>query len=552
VFACIGLIKGVQTRFEHALDVSNAGVLLTIPALLSNGLLRQIETYFSFPAGYYTLQQIFLLIAFLALCRIKNYEQLRYCAPGEWGKILGIDRIPEVKILREKIAELALQKKSGEWSGELCKEWMISEPLEAGVLYVDGHVRVYYGSQTKLPRHYVARQRLCLRATVDYWVNAMDGRPFFRINQAIDPGLQSVLRNEIIPILKRDVPGQPTEEQLVANPLLHRFTIIFDREGYSPPFFLEQKKDRIAIITYHKFPKNDWAADEFVEYTTNKLVNGQPTIMKLAERGTKLSNDLWVREIRKCSESGHQTSLLSTDYLSDLKPVATELFARWSQENFFKYMRENYNLDRLVEYLTESIPETTKVINPQYRQGEGQLKSATATLAKHMKEFGAMHLIGDIEPSQVIQYEKDKTALKQKIDDLQEKIKSLKENRKNIPRHIMVKELPEEERFDRLSGESKHLVDTIKMICYRAETALACTLKEYLSDKEEARMLIKNICKGNADIIPDIEQKTLRICLHHQSCASHDQAVKKLCEELNETETIFPGSEMKLFYELVD
>ena len=67
--------------------VANAGVLLALPALLSNGLLRQIGKYFVLPPGYYTLQQIFLVIAFLALCRIKSLEQLRYCAPGEWGKV---------------------------------------------------------------------------------------------------------------------------------------------------------------------------------------------------------------------------------------------------------------------------------------------------------------------------------------------------------------------------------------------------------------------------------------------------------------------------------
>jgi hypothetical protein len=551
VFARLGLVQGVPTQFEHALDVSNAGVLLAIPALLSNGLLRHVDDSFSLPSGYYTLQQIFLLIAFLALCRIKSYEQLRYCTPGEWGKILGLDRIPEVKTFREKISLLSQQKKAEEWSGILCKEWMDAEPESAGTLYIDGHVRVYQGSKTNLPRHYVARQRLCLRATVDYWINAMDGRPFFKINKAVDPGLLSVLREEIVPALERDVPGQPTQEELSANPLLHRFTLVFDREGYSPDFFLEQKQKRIAIVTYHKFPKKDWAPEEFVEYTTSNTINGTPATIQLAERGTRLPNGLWVREIRKCIQNGHQTSLLSTDYLTDLRPIAAELFSRWSQENFFKYMLENYNLDKLIDYSTESIPETTRVINPQYRAIEGQIKSTQATLAKHMNEFAALHLEAAIDPPQVLQFEKDKTDLKLKIDALQERIKHLKENRKTLSRHITVQELPQKDRFNRLSVESKHLIDTIKMIAYRAETALAYTLKEYLGDKEDARMVVKRICQGEADIIPDLKQKILTVRLHHQASASLDTAVRKLFEELNETETVFPGSNLRLSYELI-
>ena len=104
--ARIGLLNGVETEFVHCYDVANAGVLFSVAALLSNGLLDSLEDHFKLPAGYYTLQQIFLIIAFLALCRIKTYEQLRYNAPGEWGKVLGIDRLPEVKTLRKKIEGL--------------------------------------------------------------------------------------------------------------------------------------------------------------------------------------------------------------------------------------------------------------------------------------------------------------------------------------------------------------------------------------------------------------------------------------------------------------
>jgi hypothetical protein len=334
--ASVGIVNGVDPQFKHSLDVANAGVLLTLPALLSNGLLRQIDKYFVLPSGYYTLQQIFLVIAFLALCRIKSLEQLRYCAPGEWGKVLGLDRIPEVKTLREKIDIVSQQKTTELWSSTLCSEWMEAEPENAGVFCVDGHVRVYHGSQTKLPHHYVARQKLCLRATVDYWVNALDGKPFLRVNQAVDPGLIKVLLDEIIPKLKKEVPGQPTEEELTVNPYLHSFTVITDREGYSPDYFLQMKKQRIAVTTYHKFPKDQWALHEFSEYVCKK--NLQTLTVQRAERGTRLSNGLWVREIRKLGEGGHQTSLISTDYISDLKLIAIHC----QQRSWYSYCNRSY------------------------------------------------------------------------------------------------------------------------------------------------------------------------------------------------------------------
>ena len=130
---------------------------------------------------------------------------------------------------------------------ELCKQWIQTDTEASAVFYIDGHVRVYYGSQTKLPKHYVAREKLCLRATADYWVNAMDGQPFFYVNKAVDPGLLQVLENEIISKLEQEIPQQDDANK-------HRFTIVFDREGYSPDFMKRMKDKNIACITYNKHP----------------------------------------------------------------------------------------------------------------------------------------------------------------------------------------------------------------------------------------------------------------------------------------------------------
>ena len=51
-----------------------------------------------------------------------------------------------------------------------------------------------------------------------------------------------------------------------------RFLLIFDREGYRPAFFRRMwEKHRIACITYHKFPKEDWPTSEFSEVTGTML-----------------------------------------------------------------------------------------------------------------------------------------------------------------------------------------------------------------------------------------------------------------------------------------
>jgi hypothetical protein len=310
------------------------------------GLLEGTEKYFTLPPGYYAPDSLLMLLAFMALSRMETIEALRDDAPGEWGKLLGLDRVPEVRTLRNKVHQMSHGGKPEEWSATLCQRWMDAAPEQADVLCIDGHVRVYHGQQTALPKHYVAREKLCLRATVDYWVNALDGQPFMVINQVVDPGLIRTIEEEILPSLEarhpalaapaptvteaEEVSGEPeVRHASKATPARHVLTLVFDREGYSPDFFKRMREKRIACLTYHKYPGPSWDEEEFQKQPVT-LVSGLVVTMRLAERGVCLPNGLWVREIRKLTDRGHQSPVLSTDYHTSMAFLAPRMFARWS------------------------------------------------------------------------------------------------------------------------------------------------------------------------------------------------------------------------------
>ncbi len=549
VAASLGNLTAVEPCFEKSLDVTYGGVLLALPVLLSLGLLDGSEEALNkLPEGYYGLDSLLMLLCFMALGRLDTMESLRYRAPGEWGKLLGLDRVPEVRTLRGKVQLLSANGQAEPWHTALCQRWMQTEPDQAGVLYVDGHTRVYHGEQTKLPRHYVARQKLCLRATVDFWVNAMDGQPFFAVNKVVDPGLIEVLEQDIVPRLERDVPHQPSASALAADPTLHRFTVVFDREGYSPDLMQRLKNRRIACLSYHKFPGEDWSEDEFIGCQMT-LANGHVVGVYLAERGTRLSNGLWVREVRKLTPSKHQTSILTTDYRSDMTRLAANMFARWSQENFFKYAREHYGLDRLAGYSTQKITDPMLVVNPVYRNLDGQVRSTRGKLARVTAQFGALNMDEAIEPAKMEAFATRKAALQEEIGMLREMLATLKADRKETPRHLDVNELPEDQRFAQLSTHSKHFVDAIKMISYRAETAMANSLREALTRPDEARTLLRALYTTEADLLPDFKNQTLTVRLHHLAQSASDHAIALLCDELNQTETIFPRTQLRMVFE---
>lgn len=536
--------------FKACHDIFKGGVLLALPALLAVGLVQHSSKYFRLPRGFYRLDTIFLVLAFMVLARIKTVEGLRYCPPGEWGKLLGLDRIPEVKTLRDKIDILSKEGEAKAWAGELSRDWMKADPVAAGILYIDGHVRVYHGHQTELPRHYVSRQKLCQRATTDYWVNAMDGQPFFVVNKAIDPGLLQVLENEIVPRLESEVPSQPDLFELAQDPYKHRFTMVFDREGYSPGFMKRMRVKGIACINYKKFPGDAWPEEEFTRQAV-KLADGNVVEMRLAERGVLLDGNSWVREIRKLTASGHQTSIISTDYQRDYGPVAAAMFARWSQENFFGYMRQHYNLDRLADYSIEEISETETVVSPQYREVDGEVRKHVNRLNRKRREFGAIMLEGEIEPGKVEGYQQKKAGLQEEVAVLEQTVADLKECRKRTPQHVSMADLPAEDRFKRLGTQSKYLIDTIKMIAYRAETAMAGIVRETMSRTDDARSLLRAIYATEVDLLPDYEAETLTVRLHQLANRSSGRTVRHLCGELNATKTTFPGTNLRLVYELV-
>jgi transposase len=554
VLASIGLLDGASTRFETCRDVAFGGVLCALPALAENGLFRHIQDCLAKLRGYYSTLHVIILLAHMALCRIKTVEQLQYEPPGELGKLLGLDRVPEVRCLRQKLAALSLDDGPKKWAGLLSRDWLEAAPELAGALYVDGHVRLYHGSQTALPKRYISRQRLCLRGTTDYWVNDVLGQPFFAVERPIDHGLLEVLKSDIVPRLLKEVPGQPTTAELEADRYRARFVILFDREGYSPEFFKEMWQNyRIACISYRKYPKDDWPVAEFVEVETT-LPNGEPVSLRLAERGTWIGdrkNGLWMREIRKLTTSGHQVSLISTAFGETAREDAVLLFSRWSQENFFRYMTQHFAIDLLNEYGTEEIPETKRpVVNPKWRELDRQKRSVKSKLTYRQARFAALTLHPETDEAALLKWEKRKADLAEEIEQFEHELTEINANLKTTPGHLAWNELPETDKFQRLAPSRKQLVDTVKMVAYRAETAMASIVREDLARTDDARSLLRDLFRSEADLLPDLEQGILRVQIHPMSNPRSNRAISHLLEHLNAAEFTYPATNLRLVYSI--
>jgi hypothetical protein len=408
------LPMGATTRFEPCRDVSLGGVLCALPALVANGLLSHVDECFQDFAGYYSVTHVLILLADMALCRIKTVEQ-----------------------------------------------------------------------------------------------------------QA---------------------------------PYLARFTIIFDREGYSPARFKEMWDEyRIACITYHKFPKERWSVELFIE-TRVQMPNGEQLTIKLAEMGSWIGdrkNGLWVREVRKPGKDGHQTSLISSAKGALATRDAALIFSRWSQENFFAYMEKHFAIDLLSEYGTEEFPGTQLVINPIRRTLESERRSVTSKLAVHRANFANLELHPELDDEKkVVRWNSKKAELVAQIENLEHDLFTIKQQIKETPKHIEWHDLPSEHQFEQLKPSRKLLMDTVKMVAYRAETAMVNIVPEGLARKDDARALIQDLCRQEADILPNTETGTPTIRIHSLANARSNRAIVHLLTHLNDAAFNYPRTNLRLVYQM--
>ena len=540
--AVTGQQEYAPSYFEHRESVLNAGVLFAMPSLISQGLEHAFKIYSKLPAGFYGLHHIILILCFMALCRIKNPEQLKKHPPGELGKLLGLDRIPEVGYFRKKLKQVIDQSRTDDFHKELFRTWMAEMPEL--FFYIDGHVRVYHGQKANLPKRFVSREKLCLSGTTEFWVNDQSGLPLMVITGELNEKLKRAIEIAISEIEKEINP-------IDINPDKPSFTLIFDREAYEPLWFKKLWNEyHVAVITYRKNVKDKW--DDTLFISTETQVINTTVAMQLCEMGVELSGK-WFREIRKLSGGGYQTSILTTHPKLPLNHIAEKMFSRWTQENYFKYMNENFDFDRMIQYGVEPVNEKLSIPNPQYNRLSYQIKKEREKKSRlEAKVFKKMETKEKETIENAIKNIAESSDLIEDINNYETHIKELLIKRKKVPSRISIAEMPQEIRYNKLKTESKKLKNAILMLAYRAESALYNIIPDFYKDaKKEGRVILKEIFTTDADLVPDYKNKTLTIILHSLSTPRANVAAKKLCEFLNQTETYYPYSELKLIYKSI-
>jgi len=330
--------------------------------------------------------------------------------------------------------------------------------------------------------------------------------------------------------------------------------VVFDREGWSPKWFKELDEQGFDVLSYRKGPYRLWPESCFE--VVRGQVEGRRVEYELAERSSvQVGAGYRMREIRRLRSDGGQTAVLTSRREGRALEMAWRMFERWRQENFFRYMREHYALDALVDRVAEEVEAGRTVVNPKRRRLEKAMKKLRAEIRQLQSKYGERALENKESKRPTVRgFKIANGKLGSRIRALRSRYRTLLARRRRQPKRVTVDSLDEKERIVQLRPEGKHLTDTIKMVAYRAETALVQLLEPgYARSDDEGRALIREILRSPADVLPEAEAGLLRVRLHAMPNARSNAAVSHLCQRLNDAEVKYPGTELTLRFEsLVD
>ncbi len=523
LLAAEGLLHDAQPVFADGSGIPRLGALLAIPLLVTSGLFSEASRlYGSIGPAFYGLRTSLLVLAFMALLRIKQPENLKEYSPPLLGRIIGLDRAPEVKTLRRKLKRLA-GGRSESLLRALAERRVAAREEAMGFLYIDGHVRVYSG-QHRLPKAHIARMRISMPAMQEMWVNDAVGDPLFFVTQEAHPQVVSALP----PILEevREMVGDD-----------RRITVVFDRGGWSPRLFKEMDAAGFDVITYRKGKADQIPEDQFTEHDAPGSDGQRPWLLherSLPVGGAK--DDFWMRQVTR-RKGDHQTHILTTRQDLGLVEVAQRMFARWQQENFFKYMRQEFAIDALLEYGFEEEDQLRDTPNPAWNRADKAWKKARRADSELKATYAELTLAGQEYPPELLGA----------VEEAQREVAEAKAARDELPPRITIGEFTDDERTVRLPARRKRLSDGLKMLAYQVESDLVRAIApHYARVTDEGRTLIAAALQSAGDL--EVTATELRVTLNPQSSPHRTRAIAELCKQLDQTDTCFPATDLRLRY----
>jgi hypothetical protein len=547
VLARWGLLgEGAVPVFTPGARYPLAGLLLALPALEGTGLLAAArEVYGRLKDGFYGLTATLLTLVFLALAGEPRAEGATRVPPAALGRVLGLDRAPEVKTIRRKLGELAAAGQAAGLVMALARRHAAARPDALGFLHVDGHARVYYGTR-QVQKTHVARLKFPAPATMETWVTDQDGDPVFMVVAEPSDSLAGELRR-LLPQLRQVVGGR-------------RVTVCFDRGGWSPGLFADITGAGFDVLTWRKGPAPDLPAEVFTTITctddrgrAHEYDLADTTVELGISQGPRKGQIVTLRQVTrrvpaKAGATRQIHALTSRDDLS-AGEVCWRLASRWREENYFRYARTRFALDALDSYAAAPDDPDRKVPNPARKTAAARVRHADdAARAAEAARDAALLQLRSPAPGQAAYLSNQViNALAAPVEDAWRDLDDAEQAAAAVPARVPLGTLAPD--MVRLDTETKQITHAIRMAAYNAQTVLVRALHgHYARASDEAYAVIREALTTSGDICPGPGELLIR--LDPLTAPRRTQALAALCDQLTAARASYPGTSLILRYEV--
>jgi len=515
------------------------GLALYYPALAAVGLLEVARSLFALPRSErFGVRATVITLFFMTLLSRTTLEAAKHLRRVEFGTIVGSGRAPCVKTLRRKLAELVSQKMAGELGVRLARHWVDTGMVASAYLYVDGHMKAYTGKR-KLQEIWNSQRRMPLPGVESYFGDD-SGRPLLFLTEELSTNLAKAMPRIVEAI--REVLGE------------RRFTVIFDRGGYDGKLFAWLTAQKISFITYQRGnPKRP--AEAFARRETR--FEGRRVRFMIAEDRTKVGGTGPWRRIVVRTKDGHQTPIV-TNFGPEVGAarIACLLFARWRQENLFKYMGAHHGLDQLVSYGSDPADGDTLIANPERKRLDRLIAEKRKQLAALKADLGDALLDEPKVGRSAHGLKIAQAGAVRHLRELESDIGALVAARKPLPARIRVAESAQ--RRDVMRLEHKAIVDRIKISAYNAEEWLLDCLVCHYPNPHDVRDLLRSFAELSGRIDTTIEGDNdanaratgVVVTLDPPDTPIHRRALRGLVEDLNAIGATFPGTDLPVTYQV--
>jgi transposase len=539
--------EGAVPVFTPGARYPLAGLLLALPALEGTGLLDAArEVYGRVKDGFYGLGATLLTLVFLALAGEPRAEGATRVPPAALGRVLGLDRAPEVKTIRRKLAELAAAGKAADLIMALARRHAALRPDALGFLYVDGHARVYHGTR-QVQKTHVARLKFPAPATMETWVTDQDGDPVFMVVAEPSDSLAAELRR-LLPDL-RGIVGQG-----------RRVTVCFDRGGWSPALFADITAAGFDVLTWRKGPAPDLPAGQFTTVTctddrgrAHEYELADTTVELGISEGPRKGQTVTLRQVtRRVPAKGgatRQIHMLTSRTDLPAGEVCWRMSARWREENYFRYARTWFALDALDSYAASPDDPDRMVPSPAKKAAAARVRQAEAAArAAGAARDAALLQLRSPAPGQAAYLTNQVVnALAAPVEAASRELGDADQAAAAIPARVPLGTLAPD--MVRLDAEVKQITHAIRMAAYNAETVLARALDgHYARAGDEAYALIREALTASGDICPGNGELLIR--LDPLTAPRRTQALAALCDQLTAVGACYPGTDLVLRYEV--